>query len=66
MVLRKTNTTKNKNVDLTLFYRSIPLMIQSILPVAIFSNHSSSISMIGGTDVSFAPSMDFVKNVIKE
>lgn len=47
-----------------LFYRSIPLMIQSALPVAIFSNLSSSITMKGGTDVSFAPSMDFVKMVI--
>lgn len=39
-------------------------MIQSVLPVAIFSYHSSIINMIGGTDVSFAPSMDYVKNVI--
>jgi len=48
-----------------LFYRSIPLMIQSALPVAIFSNHNSSITMKGGTDVSFSPSMDYVKNVIQ-
>jgi len=40
-------------------------MIQSALPVAIFSNHNSSITMKGGTDVSFAPSMDYVKKVIK-
>jgi len=39
-------------------------MIQSALPVAIFSNHNSSITMKGGTDVSFAPSMDYVKKVI--
>ncbi|XP_060880160.1 RNA 3'-terminal phosphate cyclase [Metopolophium dirhodum] len=43
---------------------SIPLMIQSALPVAIFSNHNSSITMKGGTDVSFAPSMDYVKKVL--
>jgi len=40
-------------------------MIQSALPVAIFSNHNSSITMKGGTDVSFAPSMDYVKKVIQ-
>jgi len=40
-------------------------MIQSALPVAIFSNHNSSITMKGGTDVSFSPSMDYVKNVIQ-
>lgn len=40
-------------------------MIQSALPVAIFSNLSSSITMKGGTDVSFAPSMDFVTMVIE-
>jgi len=39
-------------------------MIQAALPVAIFSNHNSSITMKGGTDVSFAPSMDYVKKVI--
>jgi len=39
-------------------------MIQSALPVAIFSNQSSTITMKGGTDVSFAPSMDYVKIVI--
>lgn len=66
MVLQKTINVKNENVYLNLFYRSIPLMIQSVLPVAIFSNHNSTINMIGGTDVSFAPSMDYVKNVIKK
>lgn len=39
-------------------------MIQSVLPVAIFSNLRSTITMKGGTDVSFAPSMDYVKIVI--
>ncbi|KAL4149986.1 hypothetical protein QTP88_003837 [Uroleucon formosanum] len=43
---------------------SIPLMIQSALPVAIFSHHNSSITMKGGTDVTFAPSMDYVKKVL--
>lgn len=40
-------------------------MIQSVLPVAIFSNQNSSITMKGGTDVSFAPSMDYVTNVLE-
>lgn len=40
-------------------------MIQAVLPVAIFSNHTSTIIMKGGTDVSFAPSMDYVTNVCK-
>lgn len=40
-------------------------MIQSVLPVALFSNHNSTITMKGGTDVSFAPSMDYMKIVIK-
>jgi len=40
-------------------------MIQSALPVAIFSNQNSSVTMKGGTDVSFSPSMDYVKNVIQ-
>lgn len=39
-------------------------MIQSALPVAIFSHQNSTITMKGGTDVSFAPSMDYVKIVI--
>ncbi|KAL4149987.1 hypothetical protein QTP88_003837 [Uroleucon formosanum] len=39
-------------------------MIQSALPVAIFSHHNSSITMKGGTDVTFAPSMDYVKKVL--
>lgn len=39
-------------------------MIQSVLPVAIFSYHNSTVNMIGGTDVSFAPTMDYVKNVV--
>lgn len=39
-------------------------MIQSVLPVAVLNNHSSTIIMKGGTDVSFAPSMDYVKMVI--
>ncbi|XP_050428789.1 RNA 3'-terminal phosphate cyclase [Adelges cooleyi] len=43
---------------------SIPLMIQSVLPVAIFAKHNSTIIMKGGTDVSFAPSMDYVTNVL--
>lgn len=40
-------------------------MIQSVLPVAIFSNSKSTITMEGGTDVNYAPPMDYVKNVIK-
>lgn len=40
-------------------------MIQSVLPVAIFSNQNSTITMKGGTDVSFAPSMDYVKIVMQ-
>jgi len=40
-------------------------MIQSVLPVAVFGNHTSSIIMKGGTDVNFAPPMDYVENVKK-
>jgi len=40
-------------------------MIQSALPVAVFSNQNAIITMKGGTDVSFAPSMDYVKIVIQ-
>lgn len=54
---------QNLQLNYLFIYRSIPLMIQSVLPVAIFSNQKSSIIMKGGTDVSFAPSMDYVTNV---
>lgn len=40
-------------------------MIQSVLPVAIFGNSKSTITMEGGTDVNFTPPLDYVKNVIK-
>lgn len=41
-------------------------MIQSALPVAIYNKHNNScITMKGGTDVSFAPSMDYVNNVVE-
>ncbi|VVC35971.1 Hypothetical protein CINCED_3A001660 [Cinara cedri] len=53
----------NLNVD-SRTAASISLMIQSVLPVAIFSNCSSTITMKGGTDVRFAPPMDYVINVL--
>ncbi|XP_050532541.1 RNA 3'-terminal phosphate cyclase isoform X3 [Daktulosphaira vitifoliae] len=53
----------NLNID-SKTAASIPLMIQSILPVAIFTKHSSDIIMKGGTDVSFAPSMDYVIKIL--
>lgn len=39
-------------------------MIQAALPVAIFSNQISNITVKGGTDVNFAPSMDYVNMVL--
>lgn len=65
MILPNTDNIFIKKIKIKIFYRSIPLMIQSVLPVAIFGDHSYTITMVGGTDVSFAPSMDYVQNVMK-
>eukprot|EP00002_Diphylleia_rotans_P038072 TRINITY_DN8600_c0_g1_i1.p1 TRINITY_DN8600_c0_g1~~TRINITY_DN8600_c0_g1_i1.p1 ORF type:complete len:247 (+),score=26.66 TRINITY_DN8600_c0_g1_i1:85-825(+) len=43
---------------------SIALLIQTILPVAAFSNSPVKVRSSGGTDVDFSPSIDFMKYVI--
>lgn len=43
---------------------SITLLIQCILPVAIFAKESTKIDIKGGTDVSWSPPIDFLKYVL--
>ncbi len=42
---------------------SISLIIQAVLPVALFADRESIIELRGGTDVRFAPPIDYMKNV---
>ncbi|RLG53370.1 MAG: RNA 3'-phosphate cyclase, partial [Thermoproteota archaeon] len=42
---------------------SISLIIQAVLPVALFADRESTIEIRGGTDVRFAPPIDYMRNV---
>ncbi|MCF7860845.1 RNA 3'-terminal phosphate cyclase [Candidatus Woesearchaeota archaeon] len=42
---------------------SIPLLLQSILPATIALGKQFSLTITGGTDVKFAPCIDYLKNV---
>ena len=42
---------------------SIPLVIQSIVPALILADSSSTILLIGGTDVKWSPTIDYMKYV---
>ncbi|WP_406660283.1 RNA 3'-terminal phosphate cyclase [Methanolobus sp. ZRKC3] len=42
---------------------SIPLLIQCIMPAAIYSDTRVKLSIRGGTDVAWSPSVDYLKNV---
>jgi RNA 3'-phosphate cyclase len=42
---------------------SITLLLQTILPILIFSNKKVSLTIFGGTDVSGAPTIDYYKKV---
>ncbi len=42
---------------------SISLIIQAVLPVALFADRESTVEIRGGTDVRFAPPIDYMKNV---
>ncbi len=42
---------------------SISLIIQAVLPVALFADGESTIEIRGGTDVRFAPPIDYMRNV---
>ncbi len=43
---------------------SIPLLLETILPVLVFGYGTSRIELFGGTDVPFSPSMDYVSHVL--
>ncbi|TGC07229.1 RNA 3'-terminal phosphate cyclase [Methanolobus halotolerans] len=42
---------------------SIPLLIQCIMPLASVSSGSIKLSIMGGTDVAWSPSVDYLENV---
>ena len=42
---------------------SIPLIIQCILPALVFSKSRSVVKIVGGTDVKWSPTIDYVKHV---
>ncbi|ABE52656.1 RNA 3'-terminal phosphate cyclase [Methanococcoides burtonii] len=42
---------------------SIALLLQCIMPIATYSNTNIKLEIKGGTDVSWAPSIDYLKNV---
>lgn len=43
---------------------AITLLLQTILPLLLFSDKKSNIIIIGGTDVAFSPSIDYFSNII--
>ncbi|WMW21781.1 RNA 3'-terminal phosphate cyclase [Methanolobus mangrovi] len=42
---------------------SIPLLMQSIMPIAAHSPEKTSLRITGGTDVAWSPSIDYIKEV---
>jgi RNA 3'-terminal phosphate cyclase (ATP) len=42
---------------------SIPLLVQTIMPMAIFAKDKTKLRISGGTDVSWSPSIDYLKEV---
>lgn len=42
---------------------SIPLLIQSVLPVMLYADRPSKITMTGGTHVPHSPSIDYLENI---
>ncbi len=42
---------------------SIPLIMQSIMPVASFCSEKTRLLITGGTDISWSPSIDYIKEV---
>jgi RNA 3'-terminal phosphate cyclase (ATP) len=45
---------------------SIPLLLQTLIPTIAISKKDILIQLIGGTDVKYSPTIDYVKYVIKE
>ena len=45
---------------------SIPLILQTIIPLAGTINQRLAVTVSGGTDVSWSPSMDYTRNVLRE
>ena len=42
---------------------SIPLLLQTILPVLAFAPSTSKVELFGGTDIEFSPTMDYILHV---
>lgn len=42
---------------------SITLLLQCLIPVALFADEATSLRVVGGTDVAWSPPFDFYKNV---
>jgi RNA 3'-terminal phosphate cyclase (ATP) len=45
---------------------SIPLLLQTLIPTIAISKKDILIQLVGGTDVKYSPTIDYVKYVIKE
>ena len=45
---------------------SITLWLQTLLPVCVFSKEHSLVTVTGGTDVSFAPPLDYFEHVVTQ
>ena len=43
---------------------SITLLLQTIIPIIVFSNNSFKIKIVGGTDVKWSPTFDYFRNII--
>ena len=59
---------KNKFINLFisfLLFRSVTLLLQISLPCILFGSDKSYITLKGGTNVDFAPSIDYTINVFK-
>jgi RNA 3'-terminal phosphate cyclase (ATP) len=45
---------------------SIPLLMQTIMPIAAFSLEKTKLRITGGTDIAWSPSIDYMRNVTLE
>lgn len=43
---------------------SVTLLLQTLLPILVFANKKSKLKLIGGTDVPFSPTWDYLKEVL--